>query len=207
MFRAQPNDYLKVFEAAIATIYSNDLYDETNPDLESNPKFQVQIHSDENPMMLRDLQSNMVGKVICVPGIITSTSKTACRASKATFKCKNCGHMKTLEVQMGLTRVIAPGICENQKAPGANKTNCPLNSYEMDTDNCDFIDQQILKLQEAPELIPTGEMPRTVLMTSDRCLTDICTPGNRVKIVGILSITKTNSSSDATSTKGVSTTV
>ena len=43
-------------------------------------------------------------------------------------------------------------------------------------------------LQEAPELIPTGAMPRTLLMTVDRELTDIVTPGNRVKIVGILGI-------------------
>ena len=64
----------------------------------------------------------------------------------------------------------------------------------MDTDQCEFIDQQIIKLQEAPELIPTGEMPRTLLLTTDRNLTDICTPGNRVKVVGILSITKSSSS-------------
>jgi len=47
-----------------------------------------------------------------------------------------------------------------------------------------------LKLQEAPELIPTGEMPRTILLTVDRALTDKVTPGNRIKIMGILSITK-----------------
>ena len=45
-------------------------------------------------------------------------------------------------------------------------------------------------MQEAPELIPTGEMPRNILLTCDRYLTDKCTPGNRIKIVGILSITK-----------------
>tara|TARA_B110001450_G_C17587201_1_gene467433 strand:+ start:828 stop:1091 length:264 start_codon:yes stop_codon:yes gene_type:complete len=39
-------------------------------------------------------------------------------------------------------------------------------------------------------LIPTGEMPRNVLLTCDRYLTDKVTPGNRIKIVGILSITK-----------------
>lgn len=43
-------------------------------------------------------------------------------------------------------------------------------------------------MQEAPELIPTGEMPRTFLLTVDRELTDKVTPGNRVKIIGILSI-------------------
>jgi DNA replication licensing factor MCM5 len=63
----------------------------------------------------------------------------------------------------------------------------------MNTEKCEFLDQQILKLQEAPELIPTGEMPRTVLLTADRLLTDQCTPGNRVKIVGILTVTKPKS--------------
>lgn len=43
-------------------------------------------------------------------------------------------------------------------------------------------------MQEAPELIPTGEMPRTFSLTCDRYLTDKVTPGNRVKIVGVLSI-------------------
>jgi DNA replicative helicase MCM subunit Mcm2 (Cdc46/Mcm family) len=33
-------------------------------------------------------------------------------------------------------------------------------------------------------------MPRSVLLTVDRELTDKCTPGNRIKIVGILCITK-----------------
>ena len=72
----------------------------------------------------------------------------------------------------------------------------------MDTSKCDFVDQQVMKLQEAPELIPTGEMPRTVLLTSDRLLTDQCTPGNRVKIVGVLTITKPKiGHSNATATK------
>ena len=42
-----------------------------------------------------------------------------------------------------------------------------------------------MKLQEAPENIPTGEMPRSVLVTVDRYLADTCTPGTRVKIMGI----------------------
>lgn len=54
-----------------------------------------------------------------------------------------------------------------------------------------------MKLQEAPELIPTGEMPRSILMSVDRNLTDKVTPGNRVKIVGILSITGGGRSADS----------
>lgn len=39
------------------------------------PKFQVQIHSDEQPRMLRDLQSNLIGKLVVIPGIITNASR------------------------------------------------------------------------------------------------------------------------------------
>jgi len=69
------------------------------------------------------------------------------------------------------------------------------------TEKCIFVDQQTLKLQEAPELIPTGEMPRTLSMTVDRELTDKVTPGNRVRVVGILSVLDPVGKSDSNATK------
>jgi DNA replication licensing factor MCM5 len=35
-------------------------------------------------------------------------------------------------------------------------------------DMCEYIDQQTLKMQESPEVVPTGEMPRSVLLSVDR---------------------------------------
>ena len=84
-FRNGPTDYIKVFESAVETIYRTDYYDESNPDMEISPKFQVQIYSDENPKMLRDLQSDLIGKLVCLPGIIVSTSKSSIRARRAVF--------------------------------------------------------------------------------------------------------------------------
>jgi len=74
------------------------------------------------------------------------------------------------------------------KNPGMDKSHCPLDSYRIIPDKSDFMDQQRLKLQEAPELIPTGEMPRAFPLIVDRELCDKVTPGNRVKVVAILSI-------------------
>jgi DNA replication licensing factor MCM5 len=128
-FRNSPNDYIKVFESAVEIIYKTDYYDEMNPDMEVSPRFQVQIHSDEHPKMLRDLQSDLIGKLISIPGIIVSTSKSSIRARKAVFNCTNCGHEKIMEVPFGLTRVIAPSICDRQRNPGMDKQNCRLNSY------------------------------------------------------------------------------
>jgi DNA replication licensing factor MCM5 len=92
-------------------------------------------------------------------------------------------------VGYGLRKITAPGICDNRAANG-EKNNCPPNPYKFDADASEFFDQQMMTMQEAPELIPTGEMPRSLLLTCDRSLTDKCTPGNRVKVVGVLTITK-----------------
>lgn len=44
-------------------------------------------------------------------------------------------------------------------------------------------------------------MPRSFIMTCDRNLSDKVTPGNRVKIVGILSIMSKSGSGDSNSRK------
>lgn len=50
------------------------------------------------------------------------------------------------------------------------------------------MDQQTLKLQESPESVPTGEMPRHMLLSVDRSLTDSVAPGTRISVLGVSSI-------------------
>ena len=152
------------------------------------PSFQVQIHSEENPKMLRDLQSNLVNQLVVVPGIITAASKTQIKATQVTVRCGNCGHEKKLKINLGFSKTSIPRQCDNASNPGIDKQKCSLDPYKIVPELCTYVDQQFLKLQEAPELIPTGEMPRTFSLTVDRHLADKVTPGNRVKVVGVLSI-------------------
>lgn len=105
------------------------------------------------------------------------------------MRCSNCGHEKEVKANGGFGGYNIPRICDNQRNPGPDKQQCKIDSYRVVADRCDVFDQQTLKLQEAPELIPTGEMPRAFTLTCDKELTDKVTPGNRVKVVGILSIT------------------
>ena len=149
----------------------------------------MQIYSDENPKNLRELTSHMVGKMIVVPGIITSASRTSIKATEITWKCSACDHTYTQEIKFGFGGAQARRQCANATAPLAEqRSRCPLDPYRIVAEKCKFLDQQTLKLQEAPEMIPTGEMPRTFVVTVDRELTDKVTPGNRVKMVGILGI-------------------
>jgi DNA replication licensing factor MCM5 len=50
------------------------------------------------------------------------------------------------------------------------------------------MDQQTLKLQEAPEMVPTGEMPRSILVAVERGLVDKAAPGTRVTVMAIASL-------------------
>lgn len=57
-------------------------------------------------------------------------------------------------------------------------------------DKCRCVDFQVLKLQELPDHIPQGEVPRHLQLYCDRYLCDRVVPGNRVLILGIYSIKK-----------------
>lgn len=65
---------------------------------------------------------------------------------------------------------------------------CPVDPFAIITDKSRFVDQQTLKLQEAPESVPTGEMPRQMLMAVERQLADKVAPGTRISAFAIVSI-------------------
>merc|ERR1712106_344257 len=52
------------------------------------------------------------------------------------------------------------------------------------------VDFQNLKLQESPESVPHGEMPRHMQLFVDRSLVERSVPGNRVTVIGVYSIRK-----------------
>lgn len=51
--------------------------------------------------MLRDMQSDMMGSLVVVPGIITAASKTQIKATVVGLRCSNCGHAQTIEMKAG----------------------------------------------------------------------------------------------------------
>lgn len=83
--------------------------------------------------------------------------------------------------------VSLPSKCANN-AGGAPGQDCGNNSYVIMSDSCEYMDQQSLKLQESPEVVPTGEMPRNVMLTVDRYLVDKVSPGTRVSVIGVSSL-------------------
>jgi DNA replication licensing factor MCM5 len=79
-----------------------------------------------------------------------------------------------------------------------------MDPYMIIHSRCSFIDHQTIKLQEAPDMVPVGELPRHMLLSVDRfvlfLITAIChtltplryltgkvIPGTRLIATGIYS--------------------
>ncbi|XP_054012058.1 DNA replication licensing factor Mcm5-like [Hylaeus anthracinus] len=183
----QPTEYLPILEEA-----ARDLADElTAPRPEGEEKvedIQVLLSSDAHPSSLRGMKPDAVSKLIKIPGIVISASGIRSKATKISIQCRSCRNMQTnISIKPGLEGYVLPRKCSTEQA---GRPKCPLDPFFIMPDKCHCIDFQVLKLQELPDQIPQGEMPRHLQLYCDRYLCDRIVPGNRVLILGIYSIKK-----------------
>ena len=148
------------------------------------------------PTDLRRITAKHMNQLLLCPGIVISAARIRSRAHRVRIRCTRCGDSRTLTTQ-SFTGVSLPMNCM-----GPEPAECKQAPYEVVPDECQFIDQQTLKVQEAPELVPTGEMPRTILVAAERSLVDSAPPGTRVQVMGIVSLFNMNAGSSKSSKRG-----
>ncbi|KDO24044.1 hypothetical protein SPRG_10832 [Saprolegnia parasitica CBS 223.65] len=182
MLLTKPATMLPLLETAAATVAKG-----------STSHIQVVLKSASlESLRLRDIHATQVNRLVKVPGIIISASKVRAKCMSVMVQCKTCGHTKKLPCPNAFSGVQLPRSCERQaenQGEGALQSDaCAKDSYIIVPDKCEYVDQQTLKLQESPEVVPTGEMPRNLLLSCDRYLVDRAPPGTRVSILGISSV-------------------
>lgn len=132
-----------------------------------------------------------MNKLVRLPGIVISASVLTARATKLHLQCRGCQSVKIIYPQSGLGGMGSgsdrglPRVCD--EADPNKQKDCPLDPYLIIHSKSTFADQQILKLQEAPDMVPVGELPRHMLLSADRYLTGKVVPGSRVIASGIYS--------------------
>mmetsp|Transcript_23840 Transcript_23840/g.55291 ORF Transcript_23840/g.55291 Transcript_23840/m.55291 type:complete len:726 (-) Transcript_23840:550-2727(-) len=183
---SRPAFHLPLFEtAALEVAVQNDYITDIAAE-EADVAIQVTLTSTKQPSSIRKMLSEQVSKVVTVPGILISASKVKAKATSVFAQCQGCQNIKQIPVRAGFAGAQLPRVCDKPRQP--NEPPCGLDPYQIMPEKCKYVDQQTWKLQEAPESVPTGEMPRTVLMTVDRRLVDRASPGNRITVTGILSV-------------------
>jgi len=127
---------------------------------------------------LRKLGSKQMTKLVMVEGIVVRATPVRPMVQQGAFKCKRCGTLNLVE-QTGQF-LKAPSVCI---APDCGRDG----PFEFSQEESTFIDSQDLRLQEKPEDLPPGQLPRTlaVKLVGDE-IVDIARPGDHVSIVGIV---------------------
>eukprot|EP00889_Picochlorum_renovo_P000305 jgi/Picre1/27335/NNA_000304.t1 len=190
-----PTDYLPLFEQA-AKAESERIQSRMDGDISSEvPDVQVMLFkSGANGALAQNLSmreikpEQYVSRLVIVPGIVTSASRPKHKALKVTVQCRTCKDTKTVYCKPGLGGASIPRECQGSQAGQGGRSQCGLDPYEVLADRAMCLDQQVIKLQERPEDVPTGDLPRSMMCLVDRKLCSAVSPGTRVTAVGILSV-------------------
>ena len=126
---------------------------------------------------LRILGSKHIGKLVMLEGIVVRASPARPMVMEASFKCKWCG--ATSNISQSGPFLTAPLACS---APECRRKS----SFDFIQEESTFIDSQDVRIQERPEDLPPGQLPRWLdIKLLERDLVDAARPGDHVSVVGV----------------------
>ena len=126
---------------------------------------------------LRSIGAEHIGRLIMVNGIIVRASSVMPLLLKASFKCPVCDEMNQIE-QSGqtITKPQKCRACDNRKG------------FELIPTESDFIDSQKITIQERPEDLPPGQLPRSIHVELKDDLVNLARPGDRITLTGLITL-------------------
>ena len=144
---------------------------------ESLSRINVRYRNLPSAIQLRKIGADHIGKLIMVHGIIVRASPVTPLIVRATFRCPVCGELNRVE-QSGQTLVKPQKCisCDNRR------------TYELVPKESVFIDSQHVTIQERPEDLPPGQLPRSVNVELTDDMVDVARPGDRIALTGSISL-------------------
>ena len=139
-------------------------------------RFHARFRNPPEKLALRKIRSVHIGKFVQVEGILTRASEVKPLLIKAMFLCTKCGYLYEIPQDKGYTE---PNICENQSCR-------KKGPFKLLMEESTFTDWQKIRIQEMPEELPPGQLPRNLDVIIRDDLVDIARPGDRVGIIGVL---------------------
>ena len=137
----------------------------------------VRIRRLPTETLLRKIGSEHISALIMVNGIIVRATAVQPYIQKAAFRCTSCGEMILLDQNdQFLTTPKECSSCSSRRG------------FELVPKESVFMDSQRITIQERPEELPPGQLPRQVNIELMDDLVDVARPGDRVSITGTLGL-------------------
>ncbi|MEX2703533.1 MAG: LAGLIDADG family homing endonuclease [Candidatus Baldrarchaeota archaeon] len=140
-------------------------------------KFYPRFKNLPEKISLRKIRSHHIGQLVAIDGIITRASEVKPQLIEAVFECQRC-HEKIVVLQEE-GKYTPPVQC-------TNPTCRRKGPFKLIVEESKFIDWQKIRVQERPEDLPPGQLPRFIDAYLKDDLVDIARPGDRVTVIGIL---------------------
>lgn len=175
------------FEAAARRVATTILYPISKMgETQVAPDVQVTLRSVKATLTgMRELHADKIAHLVRVPGIVIGASTLASRATQLSLMCRNCKSTRVMTLAGGYGGFSLPRTCDGQTLQGISE--CGLDPFVIIHEKCKFADSQNVKLQEAPDMVPVGELPRHMLLSIDRNLCGRVVPGSRIVATGVWS--------------------
>ena len=174
-FRESADEILTAFRKAIF-----EMLKERNPEYAEKIEHNIRARIANFPgeRSLRQINSDVITKMISVSGMVVRASEVKPLAKELTYKCL-ANHTSKFTLLDGMSL---------DKAVKCQESRCPHTNLAIVAEESRFIDFQIVRLQELPEDLPPGQLPHYVNVSMKQDLVDYARPGDRIVLTGIVRI-------------------
>ncbi len=128
----------------------------------------------EQQVLVRDLNSEYLGKFINIEGVVTKITEVKPKIKTAVFQCNYCGAIYKIPQDDFSGALKEPGVCR-----------CERKSYSLLAEQSEMIDYQRMEIQEPLEKVRGAEQTRKAVVLLEDDLTNFILPGDKVQVFGV----------------------
>uniref|UniRef100_A0A7S4NB39 DNA replication licensing factor MCM7 n=1 Tax=Odontella aurita TaxID=265563 RepID=A0A7S4NB39_9STRA len=130
---------------------------------------------------LRRVRSRSVGRLVTVRGMVVRASDVKPACVVATYTCDECG-CEIYQVVANKREFMPQRLCPSEQCGNRPRS---AETLHLQTRGSKFVKFQELKLQELPNQVPMGHIPRSMSVHCRGDLTRMACPGDVVTIDGV----------------------
>jgi len=178
-FMRRPADYLPAFEDALRETV--DIFDSSVQKQATSQKFRIGVVGafGSHHVSPRKLTSNLLNTLVYVEGIVTKCTLVRPKVIKSTHWCPATKKYTSKEYR---DHTSLTGTMTGSAYPQKDQDGNPL---ETEFGLSEYLDNQVVTLQEMPERAPPGQLPRSIEVLLEADLVDTAKPGDRLQVAGI----------------------
>ena len=172
----EPSKFIETINSALLAVLRVEDPDYVSSIDATSLKARISNYTEHVP--LRAIRSKHIGKLVRVSGIMMRASEVKPLLVQAMFQCRICDEKIPQTQEEGrYTEPVRCPLCDK-------KTPMRLLAQESQ-----FRDWQKVRIQESPDELPPGQMPRSIDIILEGDIVDVSRPGDLVKVTGILQTT------------------